>query len=156
MPIQDSSKIKLNALCADSPYVLLVDLNHPTFSAPVHIIADTLDLTYTDGTLYKALPMDVRMPSDSSKNSTAQLQIDNVGRTLTEQVEAAKGLDGGTARLRTIFRSEPDKVVQEFVMDVTNMDLNVMKVTLSLGFEDLLNRPAVSIQYRPETVPGLF
>lgn len=156
MDIKDSSKIKLNALCADSPYVLLVDLNHPTWDEPAHIIADTQDLTYTDGTLYKALPLDVRMPSDSSKNPSAQLQLDNVGRILTEQVEKARGLDGGVCRLRTIFRNEPDNVIQDFVMDVTDMELNVRKVTLTLGFEDLLNRPAVHVQYRPETVPGLF
>lgn len=156
MPISDNAKINLNALSAKSPYVVLVDINHPTFDEIIHIVADTQDFIDSTGTVYKWLPLEISMPSDSSKNPNARLQIDNVGKILTEQIEKAKGLSGGTCRLRTIFRDHPDDVIQDYVMDVTNMDMNIATVTLSLGFEDLLNRPAVQVQFRPETTPGLF
>lgn len=154
--IQDSSRIKLNALCADSPYIVLIDINHPTFAETVNIVVDTDDLIMPDGTKYTALPIDVKLPSDTAKNATAQLEIDNVGRVLTDEIEKAKGLAGGVCRLRTVFRSEPQHIIQDYVMDVIDTDLDVMKVTLTLGFEDLLNRPAVRVKYRPETTPGLF
>lgn len=156
MALKDSSKIKLNALCADSPYVVLIDIDHYSFSEPVHLVADTQDLTMPDGTVYTALPLDVKLPSDTSKNASAMLQIDNVGRLLTDEIEKANGLNDGVVRLRTIFRSEPDNVIQDYVMSVNDSDMTPQKVTLSLGFEDLLNRPAVRVSYRPETTPGLF
>lgn len=156
MPISDNAKVNLNALSAKSPYVVLVDINHPTFEEIIHIVADTQDFIDSAGTLYKGLPLEITMPSDSSKNPSAQLEIDNVGKILTEHIEKARGLAGGTCRLRTIFRDHPDDVIQDYVMDVTSMDVNLARVSLTLGFEDLLNRPAVQVQFRPETTPGLF
>lgn len=156
MTLPDSTKIKLNSLSVGTPHILIIDVMHPTFSEPARIIADTQDLTMPDGTFYQALPVDVKLPSDTSKNSSAKLEIDNVGRVLTDEVEKARGLDGGTCRMRSLFRDDLSTVIQDYVMTITKMDMNVHKVTLSLGFEDLLNRPAVRISYRPETTPGLF
>lgn len=156
MTLPDSTKIKLNSLSVGTPHILIIDVMHPTFSEPARIIADTQDLTMPDGTFYQALPVDVKLPSDTSKNSSAKLEIDNVGRVLTDEVERARGLDGGTCRMRSFFRDDLSTVIQDYVMTITKMDMNVHKVTLSLGFEDLLNRPAVRISYRPETTPGLF
>lgn len=156
MTLPDETKIKLNSLSVGTPHILIIDVMHPTFSEPARIIADTQDLTMPDGTFYQALPVDVKLPSDTSKNSSAKLEIDNVGRVLTDEVEKARGLDGGTCRMRSLFRDDLSTVIQDYVMTITKMDMNVHKVTLSLGFEDLLNRPAVRISYRPETTPGLF
>lgn len=156
MTLPDETRIKLNALSVGTPHILIVDILHPTFSQPARIIADTQDLTMPNGDFYTALPIDVKLPSDTSKNSGAKLEIDNVGRVLTDEIERAKGLDGGTCRLRSLFRDDLNTIIQDYVMTITKMSVNVHKATLSLGFEDLLNRPAVRISYRPETTPGLF
>lgn len=156
MEVDGATQIKLNSLCSNQPYIVIIDLMAPTFSEPARFVADTQGLTLPDGTSYTALPLEIKLPSDSAKNSNAQLQIDNIGRVLTDEIEKSNGMTGGTCRIRTLFRDDLNTVIQDYVMNTTSCDLDVTKVTLSLGFEDLLNRPAVRIYYRPETMPGIF
>jgi len=44
----------------------------------------------------------------------------------------------------------------EIVLDVIGIAGDSLKVTVSLGFDPLLGRPAVADRYDPQTAPGLF
>ncbi|NUW66963.1 DUF1833 family protein [Vibrio coralliilyticus] len=152
----ETAKTNLNATSAPAPFLTLIELNHPSFDAPARLVADVVDLVH-QGHRYTAIPVEVTLPDDAQgKLPQAQLRLDNVGRVLTDEIEAARGLEGGTCTLLQVLRTHPDHVEWGMDMDILSVSLDAQRVTARLGFEDLLNLPAVTIAFTPEYAPGLF
>ena len=97
------------------------------------------------------------MPDDfDGRLPKASLSIDNVGRELTTWLESSGGGRGATCTIRLVMREAPDVIEYEITMDLVNLGIDWRTVTGQLGYEDLLNRPAVRLQIRQDTAPGLF
>ena len=54
------------------------------------------------------------------------------------------------------MRSDPATVEWEITMDLNNLSMTMLEVTGELSFDDLLNKPGVTLVYRPNVAPGLF
>lgn len=150
-----SARTAINSTAGEHPLVLL-EINHSGLSEPIRVVGDTQDIT-SGGFLYVAFPFAISLPDDfGGQLPKATLTIDNVGRELTSWLEASGGGRGATCTIRLVMRSAPDLVEYEIVMSLTNLAIDWKKVTGQLGYEDLLNRPAVQMQIRQDTAPGLF
>lgn len=150
-----SAQTKINRTSGELPLVLL-QIDHSALGSPIRVVCDTDDIT-TAGNLYVAFPFMIAMPDDFDQRlPKASLTIDNVGRELTSWLEASGGGRGATCTIRLVMRAAPDVIEYEIVMDLTNLAIDWQKVSGQLGFEDLLNRPAVQLQIRQDTAPGLF
>ncbi|VVE49341.1 DUF1833 family protein [Pandoraea terrigena] len=146
----------INALSAPESRLLLLQIDHPALSAPIRVVNDTQDVT-SNGNLYQALAFSCSVPDDQQGQlPQAHLEVDNVGRDLTQWLEVSQGGLGATATLLEILRSVPDLVEWSITMDMTGMSITPQKVTALLSFLDTLNQQAVAVQYRPDTAPGLF
>ena len=155
-PYSEHAKTHLNATSAPAPFLTLIELYHPSFDEPARIVDDVVDMVH-QGHRYTALPMDVTLPDDAQgKLPQAQLSLDNVGRVLTDEIEAARGLKDGTCTLLQVLRAHPDHVEWGMEMSILSVSLDAQRVTARLGFEDLLNLPAVTVAFTPEDAPGLF
>ncbi len=86
----------------------------------------------------------------------AELAIDNVGRALTQWVEAAGGGTGATVRVMQVLDIADPEVEWELTMDVAGVQVDAERVTARLGFDPLLGRAAVVMRHDPQTSPGLF
>ena len=86
----------------------------------------------------------------------AELAIDNVGRALTQWVEAAGGGAGATVRVMQVLDIAAPEVEWELTMDVAGVQVDAERVTARLGFDPLLGRAAVVMRHDPQTSPGLF
>ncbi len=93
----------------------------------------------------------------------AQLSIDNVGREIVKWIDRARatasGIHGITVRVMIVTArgdapvAAPDYDVR---MDVLLIKASTRNVTIHLGFDPELGRPAVLMRHDPATSPGLF
>jgi len=106
---------------------------------------------------YIALAFDIQLPDDvEGKLSRIPLKIDNVGRELTQWLDASRGGIGAQARVMQVMRDEPDVLEFDVTMDLLNVRQNGAFVTGELGYENTLGLAAMVAQYRPDNTPGLF
>ena len=133
-----------------------LEIRHPAVAAPVRVINDSEERTI-EGSRYIALRFDARLADDvEGQAPQAELAIDNVGRELTQWIEAAGGGAGAQVRVMQVLDIADPEVEWELTMDVAGMQLDAERVTARLGFDPLLGRAAVTLRHDPQTSPGLF
>ena len=106
-----------------------------------------------------ATRFDAQLAADVERQAPqARIVMGNLGREVSNWLEAVGGGAGGTV---TIFEVQIDAAGSagarqwEIEMDIGAITVDDL-VTVTLGFDPLLNRPAVALRYDPETAPGLF
>lgn len=145
----------VNSTSGVLPLVLL-QVDHEALSEPIRVVCDNQAISSL-GETYVAFAFDITLPDDySGRLPKATLSLDNVGRELTRWLEASGGGRGATCTIRLVRRAAPNVIEYETTMELSNLHIGWIKVEGELGFEDLLNRPAVQLQYRQDTAPGLF
>lgn len=136
--------------------LLLVEISHPDLGAPVRVVQDNQDLVH-QGNLFVAFDFRIDLPDDQDKQTaTAKIDLDNIGRELTQWLEESGGGEDAQVRIVQVSRADPDVVEWEATLDLTNVLMDVPRIGGELGYEDLLNRPGVRLRYDPRTAPGLF
>ena len=133
-----------------------LEIRHAAVAAPVRVVNDTEERTI-EGNRYVALRFDARLADDvEGQAPQAELAIDNVGRDLTQWLEAAQGGTGATVRVLQVLDIPDPPVEWELTMDVAGVAVDAERVTARLGFDPLLGRAAVTLRHDPQTSPGLF
>jgi hypothetical protein len=152
----DIYKSTLAEVSAPEAPLLLLQINHPELPSPIRVINDTQNIT-SNGNLYVAFAFRFVLPSDyENQIPKARIAIDNVGKDLMQWIETSDGGAGSTVQLSTIMRSRPNQIEWTMTMSMFNIQANAREVSAELGFENLFTKPAISIQYRPETCIALF
>ena len=133
-----------------------LEIRHPAVAAPVRVVNDTEKRTI-EGNRYVALRFDARLADDvEGQAPQAELAIDNVGRALTQWLEAAQGGTGATVRVLQVLDIPDPPIEWELTMDMAGVQVDAERVTARLGFDPLLGRAAVTLRHDPQTSPGLF
>ena len=136
--------------------VYLLEISHSALAVPVRVVRDNTDLV-SNGETYTALAFDIQLPSDvEGQLPRVPIRIDNVGRELTQWLDASNGGQGATARVMQVMRDDPDTLEFDVTMDLLNVKQNGAFVQGELGFENTLALPALVASYRPDTTPGIF
>lgn len=91
----------------------------------------------------------------------AQLVLQNVDRTLVQQIEAVRTADGWPkpfdAEFRIVLASEPDTSQRgPWTFQLHNMRYQEGNVVLDLRLEPILTEPYPAPRMDPENAPGLF
>lgn len=164
-----SLNFRAAALAAETGRVpiCLITFSHESLLTPIRVSSDpTSRIIETDteliygtvsrGETYVFVPARIKLPDDTSEGpGTMTLEMDNVGRELTETI-------------RTIFT--PISTTVEFVMDnaldtvdlrwpeyvLTNIAYDASTVTGTLVLETLVREPFPGLYFTPSTTPGLF
>ena len=146
----------INAASAEESPLILIVIDHPDFVQPIRVVNDAQDLV-SNGETYVGIYFACKLPDDhEGQMPQAEISVDNVGRELVEPLEASNGGEGATVRMMEVLRSDPDTIEWETTLDLKNVRFVAMQVTGTLGYEEILNRPAVLLSYRPDVAPGLF
>ncbi|OHX10508.1 hypothetical protein BI347_22290 [Chromobacterium sphagni] len=147
---------QLNATSAADILLTLLEIRHPLLAVPVRIVGDTQNIVAA-GDEFLACAFDITLPDDSDNQlPQARLEIDNIGRELTQWLEQSGGGVGATCRILQVMRSTPDLVEFDITLDMSGLAMDRQKVAATLGYADLLNQPAVTVYYTPSTAPALF
>lgn len=149
-------KSTLSGTSAPESPLILLEINQASLASPIRVVADTQDIT-SNGNVFTAAPFRCLLPDDfENQLPRARLAIDNIGQALMYWIEASVGAAGTTVRFMQVMRSRPDLIEWEITMSMFNMRATFAEISGELGFENLLQRPAIAVTYRPETSPGLF
>jgi len=146
----------VNAVAGEEFPLILLEITHDDLVTPIRIVNDRQELTH-NGTLFQGFPFLLALPEDPESGlPEATLQIDNVGRELVDWLEIADWNKPVYARIIQVMRSAPDTAEWEITTNLRNISMDSRVVTATLGFENLLGLPGVSMVYNPITAVGLF
>lgn len=144
----------------EHPFVLL-KIEH-ALATPLRLINDTQDLV-SNGERYIAVRFrPVWVDDVEGQLPRATLQIDNTSGTLSRLLEQTGGMRGMKITMMQVLRSQPDVIERQIQLDVDTVSMNTDAAQFGLGFEDMLNKSAINLTYRPPTTsgargfPGLF
>ena len=155
-PYSNTFKETINATAARESPLLLLEIEHPALTTPIRVVNDNQDLAHL-GNTFTALAFRATLPDDLEQGQPrAQLAIDNVGKDLVSWLEASGGGKDATVRMIQVLRSAPDIIEWEVTLSLTNVRMNMLEVSGTLGFDDILNLPGIPLTYRPDTAPGMF
>lgn len=147
---------KLLATSADENLLILAEITHPDLAVPVRVVRDTQDLV-ARGVNYQACPFELTLPDDvEGQVPQASIQVDNVGRELTQWLEYSRGGQGARCRLIAVYRSDPDVFEMDITLDLTGLKIDNQKVSGNLGFVNTLGQTAVPSVFTPQSTPGLW
>ncbi len=147
-----------------------MELYHPSFSAPIRVVRDYVDLTATlestaprnpsTAVTFIAFNFDFQKP-DVSPGGVPQITItmDNVDRSIVANVELAMG---STQLISVIYRefistdlSSPQNN-PPITLTITSITADMFKITATAGFPNLLNKRFPTIEYSAEVYTGLI
>lgn len=156
MSVSPTTVRALQRLTDTGGMLALLTISHSSITVPVRLVNDTRALV-SNGLTFLPLPFAVTLPQDMSKEvPRAQLQMDNVGRDLTADLEALPPGAVLTATLAVVHRSTPNVIEYSFTAPLSGVRIDVTAVTATMGPADLLRRAAVQTRFDPVTSPGLF
>lgn len=137
----------------DSVALLAVEITHPDIPIPVRTINDSAEHTI-EGNTYARNRFELRLAGDvEGEAPRATLRLDNVGAALTQWIELGRGGAGAAVRLLQVI---DDAVEWELTLDSAGAVVDHESAVFTLGFDPLLQRPAVQLRHDPEHSPGLF
>lgn len=151
-----AAKRNVLATSADEPLIELIEITHPEIEVPARFANDTADVLVGVNTFF-ACRFDLSLPDDLDEQTpTAKLEVDNIGRELTQWLEVSRGGKGAKCRLIMVLRSNPSNFEFDMTMDLTGLVITNTRVSGDLGFKNTLMQSGVTIRYDPTTAPGIF
>ncbi|GAB2913667.1 DUF1833 family protein [Paralcaligenes ginsengisoli] len=149
-----AARRNLLATSADEPFLVMLEITHADLAQPVRVVNDTQNLT-SNGNEFIACAFQVTLPDDvDGQIPQAQLSIDNIGRELTQWLEYSRGGQGAKCRIIQVMRSAPDLHEFDMTLDLTNLNINNLTVTGTLGFVNTLGQVGTVTTFNPTTNPG--
>lgn len=144
------------ATSADEPLLAAIEITHPDLEVPARFVNDTADITIEDNTFF-ACRFDLTLPDDQDEQvPQARLEVDNIGRELTQWLEESQGGKGAKCRMLMVLRSNPGNLEFDMTLDLTGLEITNFRVSGDLGFKNTLMQSAVAVRYDPSTSPGIF
>jgi Domain of unknown function (DUF1833). len=146
----------LLATSADEPFLVLLEITHPELTVPIRVVNDSQNIV-VEGNEFIACAFRITLPDDIDQQvPEARLEVDNIGRELTQWLEYSQGGKGAKCRIMQVLRSDPDTVEFDMTLDLSGLSVDNFVVRGQLGFQDTLGQPAVKLRFDPNTAPGLW
>lgn len=155
MPPSTRYRRAVTELAPSDTVLFAVEISHPDLATPVRVVHDTAEHVIETHT-YTPCAYRIRLAEDvDGQVASAELAVDNVGRALTQWIDASDGGAGATVRIMQVL-AETAAVEWDVKFDVLTVRITQAEVIARLGYDPLLGRPAVQVRYDPTTAPGLF
>lgn len=140
----------------DVGYVELLQVTNPSFSGPMHICNDVQDFV-SQGIAYIALPFRFTLPEDVSDQAPhMQLQMDNVGRGFSDELERLQPGTTTMAKLIIVSRDQPNEHVHTFWLPMTSISISGATASAVCSVDPLPRQAACKQIANPFTLPGIF
>lgn len=149
-----ATRAQLHRLSDPAGLLLLLQIEHPSI-ATVHVVNDTRDWTIGT-TTWVGLPFRFQLPNDGTQAPRAQLELDNVGRELTQALESLPPGGALQATFYLVSRNSPGTVEYSFSAPLSSVSITTTTVSASMSADDELRAPAVRARFDHATTPGLF
>lgn len=162
--LSNAAKAALYAQSTDEAFIILVTINHSTFTDPVRVASDPLELlpvagvrgVVSRGEEFVFLPFNIELPAqDDSGVAKARLSVDNISREIVAAVRTATS--ALSINIEIVLASDPDTVevsIEDFRLDRVTYDALTVSGDISVEYFDL--EPFPARRFTPSDFPGLF
>lgn len=151
-----AARQNLLATSADEPFLILLEITHSALVTPVRIVNDVQNIV-VGGNTFTAMPFRVTLPDDvKGQIPQAKLEVDNIGRELTQWLEVSGGGQGAKCKIMQVMRSDPNTIEFSITLDLTNLSITNEVVSGQLGFVNTLGQVSTTVTFTPATAPGLW
>lgn len=147
-------RAQLQRVSDPSGMLVLLRLAHPSIDT-AYVVNDTRNWVI-GATTWVGLPFRFTLPNDDAQAPQARIELDNVGRELTQALEALPPGGALQATFYLVSRDSPTVVQYEFGAPLSGVQVTTTTVTAVVGTDDELRMPAVALRYDQTTAPGLF
>ena len=137
-------------------HVELLEVTNPSFSGPMQIVNDVQDFV-SQGVTYIGIPFGFTLPDDvSGQAPRMRLQMDNVGRGISDELERL--LPGTTtmAKLIIVARDTPNVHEHVFWLPITQVSISGASAQATCSVDSLMRQAACKQIANPFTLPGIF
>lgn len=136
--------------------LICLEIDHPDLTEPVRVVNDKEDIV-SNGNTFIACAFNITLPQQPQGGlPTGQLTVDNVGRELMQWLEISNGGRGATVTFYIIRKGDPDTVEMSMTLYFTSICATQLTIQGDLSLDDIFNRQAIPLIYRPSVAPGLF
>lgn len=155
MVMSAATREQLHRVTDTDGLLLLLVLEHPSIET-ARVVNDTRDWVI-GGQTYVGLPFRFKLPNAAAGEAPrAGIEIDNVGRELTAELEKLPPSGALLATFTVVSRATPTVVEFSFTAPLSGVSATVQAVSATIGNDDALRAPAVKVRYDPSANPGLF
>jgi hypothetical protein len=149
-------KLNLTSISPEENILYALEINHKALATPIRVVNDTLDLI-SNGETYLACGFNISLLSDSEKElPKARISVTTIKNDLQHFIESSNGAQEATITIKLLRRSEPDTIEHELTCDLLNLSVDYFTVTGTLGFDNILGRDAINVNYSSKESPGLI
>ncbi|KIJ00487.1 hypothetical protein ST27_10360 [Xanthomonas phaseoli pv. phaseoli] len=134
----------------------LLEMTAPSFGAVLRIANDTRDWV-SNGNTYIGYPFRFTPPADSAgETPRAQLEVDNVGRGITDDLERVQPNEMVMCRYLITDRVQPNVIARRFYLPLIQVRAAGPIITAQIGVDFFMRQQAVKLRANPFTLPGIF
>lgn len=148
-------KEKTGASAGEEPSYLL-EITHPQLAQPIRVTNDQADIA-SNGNNFTSCAFRVQFPEDVvGVMPRVPVAIDNIGKELTQWLDASNGGRDAQFRIMQVMRDTPNVIEQEYTMTLINAHQGVIEISGTLGYENIMEQPALGATQTPELQPAIF
>ena len=155
--LSTAAKNAIFAQETSSAFLLTLTIDHDDLDDPLRFVNDNQDITF-DGDVYTAYPFLIDLPADTGEEiSRVTLTIDNVDRQIVETIrELTTAPSVDLEVLHQPYGGSATKEAGPFSFTLKDSVYDVLVVTGTLSYEDILDEPFPGDTFSPPDFPGLF
>lgn len=134
----------------------LLEISAPSFPDTLRLVNDGIGWTI-GGLDYIAMPFRIKLPTDASGQAgSVDLEMDNVGRNITEELERLPAGELVQAVIKLTDREDPESIFRTIPMPIVRVSVNATSATATASMDQLMRQQACRLRYNQFTAPGLF
>lgn len=134
----------------------LLEVTNPSFSEPMRIANEVEDIV-SQGVAYIGVPFRFTLPEDvSGSNPQLRLQLDNVGRGITDELERLQPGSVTMARLIVVDRTALDVHAHVYYLPLSSVQCTPTVATATAGADYWMRQSACRQVMDPHYLPGIF
>ena len=139
-----------------SGVLVLLELTAPSLGATLRLVNDTQDWV-SNGQTYIGFPFRFQPPEDTAGQSPrGAIEIDNIGRGITADLESWQPGQVLNARLMVADRADPHTYMVDMPLPIMRVTTNESVARAEGGWDMLLRQQVSRLRYTPYVAPGMF
>lgn len=162
--LSNAAKAAIFAQSTDRAFIVLITINHSTFTQPIRVASDPKELlpdsglrgVVSRGMEFVFMPFSINLPAqDDTGVAKASISVDNINREIVAAVRRASSALSITIEI--VLDSSPDTLeasMEDFRLERVTYDAMTVSGDISLEYFDL--EPFPSRRFTPSDFPGLF
>lgn len=133
-----------------------LEISAPSFPDTLRLVNDSINWTI-DGQEYLAMPFRIKLPTDASGTAgSIDIEMDNVGRNMTEELERLPPNEMVMARIRLSDRDDPGNFFRDIPMPIVRVSVNATSATATASMDSVMRQQACRLRANSFTLPGIF